>query len=143
MIIEEAVKEKVDYLLNKSPKNMAHSMGINFQEFSLKKLRAFMTVGNQTIQPFGMLHGGASVALSETLCSVGAWLNVTEPDKIAVGVEINANHLRPVRLGETVFATAEPIQVGRTIQVWQCRIINEKEKPICISRCTLSVVNHR
>src|SRR5690625_7267140 len=143
MIIEEAVKDKVDYLLNRSPQDMAYFLGIYLQEFSRKKLRASMTVGNQTIQPFGMLHGGASVALSETLCSVGAWLNVTEPDKIAVGVEINSNYLRPARLGETVFATAEPIQVGRTIQVWQCRIVNEIEKPICISRCTLSIVNHR
>src|SRR5690625_1899295 len=140
MIIEEAVKDKVDYLLNRSPQNMAHSMGIKFQEFSRKKLQASMTVGNQTIQPFGMLHGVASVALSETLCSVGAWLNVNEPDKIAVGVEINANHLRPARLGETVFATAEPIQVGRTIHVWQCHIMNEKEKPICMSHCTRAML---
>ena len=102
-----------------------------------------MIVGPQTIQPFGMLHGGASVALSETLCSVGAWLNISEPDKIAVGVEINANHLRPAHTGTTVVAIAQPIQIGRTIQVWECTIVNENEKPVCISRCTLSVVNKR
>lgn len=143
MIIEDTVKDKVDFLMNKSPKNMAHSMGVEFLEISRKIMRASMEVGPQTIQPFGMLHGGASVALSETLCSVGAWLNVSDPDKIAVGVEINANHLRPARLGTTVFATAKPIQIGRTIQVWQCTIVNEMEKPICISRCTLSIVNNR
>src|SRR5690625_6383480 len=94
MIIEEAVKDKVDYLLNRSPQNMAHSMGIKFQEFSRKKLQASMTVGNQTIQPFGMLHGGASVALSETLCSVGAWLNVNEPDKIdRKSTRLNSSHV--------------------------------------------------
>lgn len=143
MIIEDAIKDKVDFLMKQAQKNMAHSMEINFLEFSRKTMRASMAVGPQTIQPFGMLHGGASVALSETLCSVGAWLNVSEPDKIAVGVEINANHLRPARIGTTVFATAEPIQIGRSIQVWQCKIVNEMEKQICISRCTLSVVNRR
>src|SRR5690554_2922150 len=143
MIIEDAVKDKVDFLLNRTPKNMAHHLGIAFLEFSRKSMRASMPVNSETIQPFGMLHGGASVVLSETLCSVGAWLNIQEPDKIAVGVEINANHLRPARLGGIVYGTAEPIQVGRTLQVWQCRIVNEMGKQVCISRCTLAVVNKR
>lgn len=143
MIIEDAIKEKADFLLNSSPKNMAHFMDITFLEFSRHTLRASMAVDSQTIQPFGMLHGGASVALSETLCSVGAWFNISDPDKIAVGVEINANHLRPAKLGSTVFGIAQPVHMGRTIQVWQCRILNEQDKPVCISRCTLSVVNRR
>jgi 1,4-dihydroxy-2-naphthoyl-CoA hydrolase len=90
-------------------------------------------------QPMGVLHGGASVALAETVASLGAVMNVDLEKSSAVGLEINANHLRAKRDG-VVRATATPFHVGRSTQVWDIRIVDEEERPVCISRCTLAVV---
>jgi uncharacterized protein (TIGR00369 family) len=84
------------------------------------------------------LHGGASLALAETVASIGGWLNVEQESEIAVGLELNANHLRPVREG-FVLAEATPLHRGRSTQVWEIRITDEKERLTCISRCTLAV----
>ena len=98
-----------------------------------------MPVDDRTRQPFGILHGGASVALAETVASLGAVMNVDLEKASAVGLEINANHLRAKRDG-VVRATATPFHVGRSTQVWDVRIVDEEERPVCISRCTLAVV---
>ena len=97
-----------------------------------------MPVGPRVHQPLGYLHGGASVALAETVVSVGAYL--AAPDgHTAFGMEINANHLRPMREG-TLTATATPVYVGRTTQVWQAELCDERGRAVCVSRCTLAIV---
>lgn len=142
MHIQKELEKKVSRLLDKYPQNMSHALGIEFQSFKKNKIEATMPVDKRTIQPFGILHGGASVALAETLASIGAWLNVDE-GKAAVGVEINANHLRSVPAEHVVSATAVPIHIGRQTQVWETKIINENNKLVCISRCTLAVINQQ
>jgi uncharacterized protein (TIGR00369 family) len=101
-----------------------------------------MRVEPRTHQPFGLLHGGASVALAETVASVGAWLHIDPAREAAVGLEINANHLRGVREG-LVTATATPIHAGRTTHVWDVRIADEAGRPVCVSRCTVAIVPQR
>jgi uncharacterized protein (TIGR00369 family) len=98
-----------------------------------------MPVGPKVHQPFGLLHGGASVALAETVASTAAWMNVDQATEIVMGIEINANHLRAKRDG-VVVATATPVHVGRRTQVWDVRITDEEGKAVCVSRCTLAVV---
>src|SRR5699024_7906651 len=102
-----------------------------------------MPVDENTIQPFGILHGGASVALAESVASIGAWLNVEDDSKMAVGVEINANHIRAMQKGTSVICTATPIHRGRKIQVWETKIRTPDDKLVCISRCTLTIVKQQ
>jgi len=104
-------------------------------------LIATMPVNENSVQPFGILHGGASVALAETLCSVGGWFLLEDKNKAVVGVEINANHIRSVKMGGQVTGTASPVNLGSKIQVWECEIRNSKGKLVCTSRCTLAVIN--
>ena len=113
-------------------------LGIRFTEIGPDYVRGTMPVDARTHQPYGLLHGGASVALAETLGSTAAGLCV-EPDQGVVGIEINANHLRGVREG-LVTGTARPLHVGRSTQVWEIRIEDEGGKPVCISRITLAVL---
>ena len=102
-------------------------------------LRGTMPVDARTHQPYGLLHGGASVALAETLGSSAGGLCVG-PEQGVVGIEINANHLRGVREG-LVVGTARPIHVGRSTQVWEIRIEDERGRPVCVSRLTLAVID--
>ncbi len=118
---------------------LAEVLGIELLEVSATRVRARMPVTRTVHQPFGLLHGGASVALAETVASIGGWMNVDRETQGAVGLEINANHLRAKRDG-VVTAEALPIHVGRTTQVWEVRIVDEADKLVCISRCTLAVV---
>ncbi|SHG66905.1 uncharacterized domain 1-containing protein [Hydrocarboniphaga daqingensis] len=113
-------------------------LGIELTETTRQRVVGTMPVDERTHQPFGLLHGGASVALAETLASVAAQLNVAEGE-MAVGLEINANHLRGVRSG-TVTGTATPIHIGRRTQVWSIDIRDEQGKAVCLSRCTIAVV---
>ena len=125
--------------LEKRDDTLVRTLGIAFSEVSKQKIVATMPVGPRVHQPFGLLHGGASVALAETVASVGAWLNVAEAGMAAVGLEINANHLRGKRDG-TVTATATPLHLGRTTHVWSIEIADEAGKLVCVSRCTLAIV---
>ena len=111
---------------------------------TLEKNRVVMTmpVDERTHQPAGYLHGGASVLLAETVASIGGFLNVNEEEEAVFGVEINANHLKSKREG-VVTATATPIHIGRTTQVWNIDIRDEQDAKICISRCTIGVVKRR
>ena len=120
-------------------RGLADALGIEIVELTPKRVVATMPVDERTRQPFGILHGGASVALAETVASLGAVLNVDLERASAVGLEINANHLRAKRDG-VVRATGLPIHVGRSTQVWEVRIVDEEERPVCVSRCTLAVV---
>lgn len=120
-------------------RGLADRLGIEIIELSPGRVVATMPVDDRTRQPFGILHGGASVALAETVASLGAVMNVDLEKASAVGLEINANHLRAKRDG-MVRATATPFHVGRSTQVWDVRIVDEEDRPVCISRCTLAVV---
>ncbi|TVR15953.1 MAG: hotdog fold thioesterase [Balneolaceae bacterium] len=124
-------------------KTMGDALGLEFLHISRNELRARMPVNENTIQPFGILHGGASVALAETLASVGAYLNLTSEKKAAVGLEINANHIKPVRIGGSVLGIAKPIHRGSQTQVWETRIETEDQKLVSISRCTLAIIDRR
>ena len=115
------------------------TLGIEVVEAAKERVVARMPVGPRVHQPFGLLHGGASVALAETVASTGAWMNVDQAAEIVVGIEINANHLRALREG-VVTATATPLHVGRRTQVWDVRIADEAGRAVCVSRCTLAVV---
>lgn len=121
------------------PGSMLEALGIRFVEIGDDFLRAAMPVDERTRQPFGLLHGGASVALAETLGSFGGWLCVPPGGGHVMGIEINANHLRSVREGEVV-GTARPIHLGRSTQVWETRIVDPQERLVCITRITLVVV---
>jgi 1,4-dihydroxy-2-naphthoyl-CoA hydrolase len=120
-------------------RGLADVLGIDIVELTPKRVVATMPVDDRTRQPFGILHGGASVALAETVASLGAVMNTDIERATAVGLEINANHLRAKRDG-IVRATGQPIHVGRSTQVWEVRIMDEEDRPVCISRCTLAVV---
>ena len=119
---------------------MPDVLGIEIVELGAERVVATMPVDQRTHQPFGLLHGGASVALAETVASLGAWMNVDRGRQAAVGLEINANHLRAMRAG-TVRAVATPLHRGRTTQVWAIEIRDERERLVCVSRCTLAVVD--
>ena len=118
---------------------LVKTLEIDVLEASPEKVVATMPVQPKVHQPFGLLHGGASVALAETVASIGAFLSVADQGLMAVGLEINANHLRGVRDG-IVTATATPIHKGRTTQVWNIEIKDQNDKMVCISRCTLAIV---
>jgi len=141
MYIQPDLKDRVKQFIEISQKHMGDALNINFTSFKTDEIKATMPVNENSVQPFGLLHGGASVALAETLASVGAWLSLSDDRKTAVGIEINANHLRSARLGETVTGSAKPVKQGKKIQVWEVKIYNEKQKLVCVSRCTLAIVN--
>ena len=127
----------LDALNARSAGTLMQALGIEFTELGPGYLRATMPVDARTHQPYGLLHGGASVALAETLgSSAGALM---AGDNAVVGLEINANHLRSVRSG-LVTGTARPIHIGRSTQVWEIRIEDAAAKPVCISRITLAVL---
>jgi 1,4-dihydroxy-2-naphthoyl-CoA hydrolase len=121
---------------------MARTIGIELTLLSPDKVVATMPVDDRTRQPFGLLHGGASAALAETVASLGAFMNIDAESQAAVGVELNANHLRGKRDG-IVTATATPLHRGRTTHVWEIRIEDEEGKLVCVSRCTLAITKRR
>ncbi len=125
-----------------SENTIHESLGIEMKEVSKDKVVATMTVGPKVHQPFGLLHGGASVVLAESAASVGAAMNIDLSTHRAVGIEINANHLRSKRDG-LVTAIATPIHKGRNTHVWSIEIKDEDGKLICTSRCTLAIIPAR
>ena len=129
----------IDALNARARGSMVENLGIVVTEAGDDWLRGTMPVDARTRQPYGLLHGGASVALAETLGSMAGGLCVDMTREAVVGLEINANHLRAVREG-TVTGTARALHVGRSTHVWEIRIENEAGKPVCISRITLAVV---
>lgn len=127
--------------MNQLCKNTAiEHLGICFIAQGENWLKAVMPINEKTIQPMGFLHGGISAALAETLGSMAGFCCITEHQTV-FGLEINANHLRPVKQGEVV-ATATPLHLGKQTQVWQIEIKDQHNKLCCISRLTLAVVNN-
>lgn len=119
---------------------MAGYLGMQLIECSEKRFVVEMPVNEKTKQPFGLLHGGASVALAESVASMAANCHANRIGKVAVGQEINANHIRAVRSG-VVRAVGEPLHIGKNSQVWEVKIYDEKQNLVCVSRCTLAVLD--
>jgi 1,4-dihydroxy-2-naphthoyl-CoA hydrolase len=119
---------------------MLSHLGIEFLEVNEDSLKARMPVDQRTVQPAGILHGGASATLAESLGSMAANLCVDPAKKMCVGMEINANHIRPVRSG-WVTGVVTPVHVGKSTHIWQIRIEDEAGKLVCISRLTLAVLD--
>lgn len=118
------------------------TLGIEIREMTPERVTATMPVNAKTHQPFGLLHGGASVVLAETVASMGTWNLIDQENETAVGLEINANHIRAKRDG-IVTAVATPLHKGRTTMVWDIKITDEEGKLICVSRCTIAVVKRK
>ncbi len=119
--------------------SLDRTLGIEFVELAAGRVIATMPVTPRVHQPHGYLHGGASVVLAESVASVGAHIS-SPPDKVAFGLEINANHIRPIKEG-VLRATGTPLHRGRTTQVWGVRIEDEDQRLVCISRCTIALVD--
>ncbi len=115
-------------------------LGIEFLEIGDDFIKARMPVDSRTIQPAGILHGGASVSLAETMGSLAAFLTVDPQKKRCVGLEINANHVRQVATG-FVYGICKPLHIGATTQLWEIKINNEQDKLVCIARLTISVLS--
>ena len=115
------------------------AIGIEVTDLSEERVVATMPVHGPTKQPFGILHGGASVVLAETVASLGTYNLIDQENQLAVGLEINANHIRSKSDG-LVTAVGTPLHKGRKIMVWDIRITDERERLVCVSRCTVAVI---
>lgn len=125
-----------------SARTLAESLGILFTKIGDDFIEATMPVDERTHQPMGLLHGGASVALAETLGSVAATLCVDNENQYCVGLEINANHLKSTKSG-TVTGVTKPIHIGKKTHVWEIRISNETLELVCISRITIAILDKK
>ena len=132
-------QEKLKRINDSIQNTMTSTIGIEITDIGDDFICGKMPVNERTTQPFGLLHGGASVALAETLGSIGGGIKVYSNNETVVGIEINANHLKSVRDG-WVFGKATPIRIGKKIQVWNIEITNEDDDLICVSRLTLAVI---
>lgn len=121
---------------------MMEHLDITIDEIGNDYLVGSMPVDFRTIQPYGILHGGASVTLAETLASLAAHITVDDTKFQTVGLEINANHIKSVRSGR-VYGTAKPIHLGNKTQVWEVKILNENKELTCISRVTMAVIEKK
>jgi uncharacterized protein (TIGR00369 family) len=117
-------------------------LGIEIVELSEERAVATMPVDKRTHQPFGLLHGGASVALAETIASIGTFNLIDKETEICVGLEINANHLKGKKEG-IVTAIGTPLHRGKSTMVWDIKIVDEDDILICISRCTMAILKKR
>jgi 1,4-dihydroxy-2-naphthoyl-CoA hydrolase len=133
------VQPTQDYFTALARGTMIEHLAIEFVAAGEDFISARMPVDARTIQPYGLLHGGASVALAETLGSMAAACCVDPDKKIVVGLDINANHVRGVRSGY-VTGTVRPLHIGGSTQVWEIRIVDERDKLVCISRLTIAVL---
>ena len=134
------IQATVDDLNALSCNTMTEHIGLEFLEIGEDYLKARMPVDHRTIQPMGLLHGGASVTLAETLGSTAATLCVDMSRKMCVGLDINANHIRPTTSG-FVYGVARPVHIGNSTQVWEIRITDDQDRLVCISRLTMAVLN--
>ena len=134
-------KEKALKMCNDYSKNtLMETLGIVYTDAAEGYLQATMPVTPRVHQPMGLLHGGATVALAETLGSIGAQLAVDQSKYACVGLEINANHIRSVKEG-FVYGKVTPLHVGRSTQIWEIKITNEENKLVCVSRLTVAIVD--
>ncbi|SHS02843.1 phenylacetic acid degradation-like protein [Mycobacteroides abscessus subsp. abscessus] len=122
--------------------SLIQTLGIEFKQIEKGRVVATMPVDDRTRQPFGLLHGGASVALAESVASIGAYELVNKEKEVVVGLEINANHIKGKREG-IVTATGTVLHQGRTTMVWDIKITDEQDQLISVSRCTIAVIEKR
>jgi uncharacterized protein (TIGR00369 family) len=132
----------LEYVQQRGKNTMVEHIGIEITDLGADYLRGRMPVDGRTIQPMGILHGGASIALAETLGSIAANLVVDPEKSYCVGLDINGNHIRSAKQG-FVTGTARPLHIGSTTQVWNIEITDEAERLICISRLTMAVLQKR
>lgn len=130
----------LEQLKEQSKHTLAEQLGMEYLEIGDDFLKARMPVDSRTKQPAGILHGGASVALAESLGSIAATLCIDKDKKTIVGLEINANHIRSATDGWVIGIT-KPIHVGNTTQIWEIKIYNEQDKLVCISRLTVANID--
>ncbi|WP_273130366.1 hotdog fold thioesterase [Metabacillus sp. HB246100] len=121
---------------------LMEALGIEILSVTNEGVVATMPVDHRTHQPFGLLHGGASVALAETVASIGAYSLIDQETEVCVGLEINANHIKGKKSGH-VTAHAKPAHRGKTTMVWEIKIVDEEEDLICLSRCTMAVLKKK
>ncbi|MDM8519545.1 hotdog fold thioesterase [Anaerolineales bacterium HSG6] len=132
----------LDQLNAMSKNTLVEHVGIKFIEKEADFLKASMPVDVRTHQPYGLLHGGASAVLAETLGSVASFCTIDSIQQYVFGLEINANHVRPVRSGH-VYGTVTSLHVGRQTHIWHISIVNEEDKLVCVSRLTVIVKNKK
>tara|TARA_B110000014_G_scaffold264045_1_gene263072 strand:- start:2861 stop:3277 length:417 start_codon:yes stop_codon:yes gene_type:complete len=121
---------------------MTDHLGIKITDYGNNYICGKMPVDHRTKQPYGLLHGGASVAFAETLGSIGAGMQIDYNNQSVVGIEINASHLKSIKKG-WVYGRAQPLRVGKTIQVWDINITDKDDNLICVSRLTLAIIKKR
>jgi 1,4-dihydroxy-2-naphthoyl-CoA hydrolase len=130
-------------MANKISRNtLVEHLGIEFIEIGEDYLKAKMPVDHRTKQPLGLLHGGASVVLAETLGSFAAQCSVNTDEQYCVGLEINANHIKAVKDG-WVYGIAKPLHIGKKTQVWEIKVTNEENALVCVSRITMAVLDKK
>lgn len=132
----------IEVLNSFSLNTMVSHLGIEFTRVGDDFIEAKMPVDHRTHQPMGLLHGGASVTLAETLGSVAATCCIDRAVQYCVGLEINANHIKSVKTG-FVFGTTKPIHIGKKTHVWEIKITNEQQELVCISRITMAIIDKR
>ena len=132
-------KEKLEKIKESIQNTMISTLGIEITDVGDDFVCGKMPVDPRTVQGFGMLHGGASVALAESLGSIAGSMQIDSQNEVVMGIEINANHLKAVEEG-WVYGKASPVKIGKRIQVWDIQIMDEANKRVCISRLTLAVV---
>lgn len=135
-------KISLDQLNEMGGTTMATCLGMEFTEIGPDYLKMMMPVDHRTIQPYGLLHGGASAALAETVGSMASGLIIDPEKQICVGMEINANHVRGVKSGY-VHACARPLHIGTNSHVWDIRITDDQHKLVCVSRLTVAILAKR
>lgn len=142
MYIAPKILDKVTSFMETLPTNLASFLDISFTHLEKLKVVAEMPVAPKHLQPFGVLHGGATAVLAESAASIGAWLNIDEDRQNAVGIELNVNHIRKVTGGH-ILATAIPLHLGKSTQVWNIEIKDENSKITAVSRCTMAVISKK
>jgi uncharacterized protein (TIGR00369 family) len=138
--LEHSYKDFIEYANTLRQGTAIEALDIKVVEVAEDRIVATMPIGPNHRQVAGYLHGGISVVLAETVASLGSTLHIDRERQMAFGLEINANHLRPKREG-VVTAVGTPLHLGRTTHIWDIRIVDEQGKPICVSRCTVAVVD--
>jgi 1,4-dihydroxy-2-naphthoyl-CoA hydrolase len=136
-------KISLDALNSLGRNTLSENLGIVLTEIGEDYVKATMPVDHRTVQPFGILHGGASVVLAETLGSMASVFFIDTKTQSAVGLEINANHIKSAKAGEVVTGTAKALHIGRKTQIWEIKITNQAEQLVCISRLTIAVIDRK
>jgi 1,4-dihydroxy-2-naphthoyl-CoA hydrolase len=134
------VEPDLGAMQRQSTGTLSDVLGMTIDEIGADFVRGSLPVTRRVLQPFGLLHGGASMVLAETLGSIGATLTVDLTKVLCVGQEINANHLRGVREGDVITGIARPVHLGRSSQVWSIEIRDSRQRLVCMSRFTVAVV---